>query len=269
MGLMRDDHVYSYSQLSSVDECPYMFYLERIEEPRVDMLSNGFAERGTLIHDLLERWAKGELTKAELPKEYDRRYADEVVTQFPAILTAKGYTEKAYQMGMDYFESFDEFVGYTILSAEEKFHIDLPLSDGTTRPFVGIIDMVLRDDFTDEIIICDHKSKSKSAFRKAEDEMYRQQFIYATYVHQQYGKWPDRLMFNLFNEMGLKPERPFTMDAYSNAINWATDMIHRIEQYEFIDWLETKNQDFFCENICSVRKICPNGTSKPKPKKAM
>ena len=259
MGLMKDNHVYSYSQLSSVSECPYMFYLERIEQPKVETVSNGFAERGTLIHDLIDQWAKGELTKQQLPMEYDRRYADEVVTQFPAVLLSKGYAKKAYQMGIDYFINFDEFAGYTILGTEEKFQIDLPLSDGTTRPFVGIIDMVLKDDLTDELIICDHKSKSKASFRKAEDEMYRQQLLYTPYVKNKYGQYPDRLMFNLFNELGMKPERPFDMTQYQNALQWATEMVNRIENYSMLEWLETKNQDFFCENICSVRHVCPNG----------
>ena len=262
---MKDNHVYSYSQLSSVSECPYMFYLERIE--KVDTLSNGFAERGTLIHDIIDQWAKGLITKEQMPVEFDCRYANEVVTAFPAVLAARGYTEKAYRTGLEYFENFDEFSGYKILATEEKFRIDLPLSDGTTRPFIGIIDMVLQDELTDELIICDHKSKSKASFRKAEDEMYKQQLIYATYVKEKYGKWPDRLMFNLFNEGGMKPERPFTEADYKAAMTWAEDMIHKIESYEILDWLETKESDFFCENICAARKECPNSVSKPHKKK--
>ena len=262
MGLLRDNHIYSYSQLSSFDECPYMFYLERIE--KAEQLSNGFAERGTLIHDIIEQWAKGKLTKEGMLEEYERRYADEVVTQFPKVLSARGYTEKAYQMGYDYFLHFDEFTGYKILSAEEEFKIDLPLTDGTTRPFVGVIDMVLQDEFTDELIICDHKSKSKSSFKKAERTMYLQQLIYATYIKQKYGKWPDRLMFNLFNEGGIKPERPFTQEAYQAAMEWATEKILQIETFDTLDWLAAKpEQDFFCVNICSVRKSCYNGIEQP------
>lgn len=265
MSLLPEKHVYSYSQLSSFDECPYGFYMERIEKQ--EQQSNFFAEQGTLIHDLLDKWAKKELTKEQLPIEYDRRYSSEVVTAPPRMLAAKGYTEKAYQLGIDYFENFDEFVGYKVISAEEKFKIDLELNDGTTRPFVGIVDMILQDELTDELIICDHKSKSWSAFKKAEDEMYRQQLLYATYVRQQYGKWPDRMMFNLFKENGDKAERPFTMELYNEAIDWATDTIHKIESYDMLDWLESKEQDFFCTEICSVRKHCPNGIQKRKGSK--
>lgn len=260
MSLLRECHIYSYSQLSSFDECPYGFYLQRIEH--MDQASNGFAEQGTLIHDLLDKWAKGELTKAQLPDEYARRYADEVVTAFPRMLAAKGYTEKAFNLGLEYFRNFDEFTGYTIIAAEEKFTTEI-----AGRPFVGIVDMVLRDDLTDELIVLDHKSKSMSAFKKNEDEMYRQQLLYAKYIYEKYGQWPDKLMFNLFKEGGEKPERPFRKEEYDAAIAWATDVIERIENSELIDWLESKEQDFFCTEICSMRKHCHNGVASYSKKK--
>lgn len=260
MGLLHANHVYSYSQLSSVSECPFGFYLQRIE--REEQQSNGFAEQGTLIHDLLDKWAKGELPKDDLPAEYARRYPDEVVTKFPRMLAAKGYAEKAYQLGMTYFQEFDEFPGFTVVAAEEKFRTEI---EG--RPFIGIVDMILRDDQTNELIVLDHKSKSLSAFRKNENEMYRQQLIYSKYVREKYGQWPDRLMFNLFKEGGLLMERPFRMDEYEEAMRWALEQIQKIEEYDLIDWLECKSPDFFCSEICSVRKHCPNGSVKPTRKK--
>lgn len=261
MSMLRDGHVFSYSQLSSFSECPYSFYLARID--KVEQLSNGFAEYGTLVHDLLDRWAKGELTKDQLPAEYARRYPEEVVTKYPRMLTAKGYAEKAYNIGLEYFQNFDEFAGYTILNTEEKFKIEV-----AGRPFVGIIDMVLKDDLTDELIVLDHKSKSWSAFKKAEDEMYRQQLIYSKYIHEKYGKWPDRMMFNLFKERGDKAERPFTMEAYDETMRWAEEQIEKMETFEFLDWLETKPEsDFFCQEICSCRKDCHNGAAAKKTKR--
>lgn len=260
MGLIDENHVYSYTQLSSVSECPFGFYLSRIE--KAEQQSNGFAEQGTLIHDLLDRWAKGELTKEQLPDEYARRYPDEVVTKFPRMLAAKGYAEKAYNLGIEYFTNFDEFAGYTIVATEERFETEL---EG--RPFVGIIDMILRDDLTGELIILDHKSKSLAAFKNSEDEMYRQQLLYAKYVHEKYGQWPDRLMFNLFKEGGKKMERRFSQDDYDAAIAWAVQQIQKIEEYDILEWLECKDPNFFCKEICSVRKHCPNGIAKPAAKR--
>lgn len=260
MSILKSDHRYSYSQLSSFSECPYGFYLSRIE--KADQLSNGFAEQGTLIHDLLDKWAKGELSKDVLAEEYARRYPDEVVTKFPKMLASKGYTEKAYQQGLDYFLDFDAFAGYEILAAEEKFETDIG-----GRKFIGIVDMIVKDETTDELIVLDHKSKSLSSFKKSEDEMYRQQLLYSKHVYEKYGQWPDRLMFNLFKEGGLKPERRFDQAEYNSAILWAIEQMEKIESYELLDWLQSKEEgDFFCHELCSVRKSCHNGTYRQNKK---
>jgi len=250
MSLLKPDHVYSYSQLSSFDECPYGFYLQRIE--RVPQKSNAFAEQGTLIHELIDEWAKGNIPIDKLPEEYEKRYAEVVVSSFPRMLAAKGYASKAFNLGLTYFKHFQGFPGYEIIDTETSFTTDI---DG--RPFVGVVDMVMRDQLTDDLIVLDHKSKSLSTFKKNEKEMYRQQYLYAKYIYEKYGVWPDRLMFNLFKEDGLTMEQPFDKETYDKTLQWATDIIHKIEDYQMIDWLEMKEKpDFFCQEICSSRGSC-------------
>ena len=259
LGLLPDKHVYSYSQLSSFDECHYGFYLQRIEGLEEES-SNAFAERGTLIHNLLDEWAKKLLTKKDMLAEYERRYPEEVVTAWPRMLASKGYAKKAYDQGIDFLTNFDEFKGYKVLSAEVKFNIELPLSDGSSRPFVGIIDMMLEDTKTGDLIICDHKSKSLSSFKKEENKMYRQQLLYATYVNEQYGRFPEICMFHLFNEDGCKMQRLFSLEDYRETIKWATEQIQKMEEYAIFDWLQCKEKpDFYCWEICSGRGSCPNG----------
>lgn len=259
MGLLGDNHVYSYSQLSSFDECKYGFYLQRIEGIEEEA-SNAFAERGSLVHDLLDRWAKKILTKEQMIEEYERRYSDEVTTSWPRLLAAKGYAKKAYESGIQFLENFDEFKGYEVLSAEEKFQIELPLPNGETRPFVGIVDMMLREIKSGDLIICDHKSKSLQSFKKDEDKMYRQQLLYTAYVKEKYGEYPSALMFHLFNESGVKPQRLFSVADYNEALEWAAKQIKGIEEYTVLDWLMCKEKaDYFCWNLCSARKQCPNG----------
>ena len=259
MGLIEPGHVYSYSQLSAVDQCPYMFYCEKID--RCEQVSNGFAEQGSLIHDLLDLWGKGMLSKDELVSEYQRRYPLEVVTAWPKMLASKGYATKAFNLGVEYFTNFDEFKGYEVIATEQRFKTDI-----AGRPFVGIIDMIVKSEETGEMIILDHKSKSKKAFKDAADEMYRQQYCYAKYFIEQYGKPPDALMFNLFKENGTKDYRKWDQQFYEDTMFWAEKQIEKIESYEFLDWLTSKDADFFCTEICSCRKVCPNGIAKP-PKK--
>lgn len=265
MGLLREGHVFSYSQLSSFSECSYNFYLQRIEGLQEEA-SNAFAERGSLIHDLLDKWAKKILTKEGMLEEYQRRYPDEVVTSFPPF--PKGYAKKAYESGIEFLQNFDEFEGYEVISAEEKFKIALPLTDGSTRPFVGIVDLIIRDKTTNELIICDHKSKSLQSFKKDEDKMYRQQLLYSWYLKEKYGQFPDRMMFHLFGADGVKPERLFSQDALNETTEWATKQIKGMEEYTVLDWLTCKETpDYFCWNLCSARKECPNGVQPPPKSK--
>ena len=262
------NHIYSYSQLTTAYECPYAYYLEKIEKeddgsPHPQK-SNFFSEQGTLIHDLMEAWAKGELKPEEMAAEYERLFPEVVVSPLPAYMKR----DVMYNKGLAYCETFKGFPGYIVESAEEKFIIDLPLTNGETRKFTGRIDLILKDVKTDEIIIVDHKSKSAKTFKAAEDEMYRQQYMYAAYVKEKYGRFPDRLMFNLFKEPdnGLV-QRVFSQQDYDATLAWATDTIKMIESNEMMDWLESKEEpDFFCNNICSVRDYCPNGVLETRPK---
>ena len=259
LGLVDKTHRYSYTQLESVSECPYMFYLERLEDHKDELVSNSFALQGSLIHDLVDKWAKGELKKEELPGEYKRRYPLEVPNDWPRMLASKGYASKTYEQGLQYFEDFNEFEGYEVIASEQRFTTKI---DG--RLFTGIIDMILKDKKTGEYIICDHKSKSHSSFSKNAKKMFRQQLMYAKYFKEKYKRFPDKLMFNLFKEGGMLVIEAFDEAQYDETIKWAKEQIEKIESYELLDWYTTKEgadekKDFFCCNICSCRKICPNG----------
>lgn len=266
MSLLADDHVYSFTQLQGYDECKYAFYLKRIEK-REEEATNAFAEKGSLIHSLLDEWAKGLLSKADMIEEYDRRYGEEVQTAWPRMM--KGYAQKAYQQGYEFLRDFDEFAGYNIIAAEEKYNSEITLSDGSTRPFVGIIDLIVREESTNDLIIFDHKSKGKQSFKKAEDEMYMQLYMYAQYVHEKYGEWPAKLGFHLFNQEGLKVTRPFEMTEYERVMKWAANRIEQIEEASIVDWLECKEKpDFYCWELCGYRKeTCPLGIRPPTKKK--
>lgn len=257
------EHKYSYSQLSSYNECPFSYYLGHIETPKPEQAPNAWAEQGTLIHDLLDKWAKGELKKEDLAQEYKRRYGDEVVTAFPRLLASKGYAEKTYQQGLEYFETFDGFPGYEIVAAEKEYDTDIELTDGTKRKFIAYVDLILREKNSNKLVVCDHKSKSLTTFKKERNEMYKQQYIYSYFVHDEYGEWPQTLMFNLFKELGYLDEQVFSMEEFNKTMKWTTESIHQIESRDLLDWLECKHlpksgkPDMFCQSICSWRTICP------------
>lgn len=260
MGLLAPDHKYSYSQLEQIDQCPYSFYMQRIEKQ--ECLPNAFAQQGTLVHALIDEWAKGEIDAEDLPFAYEIRYPQEVTARFPTFLEAKGYATKAYNLGLQYFQEFDRFQDFEIMETETKFETEL---EG--RPFVGVIDMVMRDKANGDLIILDHKSKSLASFKKEQNTMYRQQYVYSKACCEKYGVWPDRLMFNLFKENGLRMERPFEKDAYDATMKWALQQIEKIENFDLMDYFETCEPGFFCETLCSVRSMCPNSVSEKKKRR--
>ena len=74
-------------------------------------------------------------------------------------------------------------------------------------------------------------------------------------------------MFHLFNEDGYKSIKPFDPADLNEALTWAIQCIHGIEDYTVLDWLMCKEEaDFYCFELCSVRKNCPNGVYKKKAK---
>lgn len=256
--LIKEGHIFSYSQLSSFDECPYSYYLQKIESVE-DTKDNAFAQQGTLVHNLIDEWAKGEILPGELPEEFARRYPEYVTLGFPKQLQKHNYHEKSYQACYKYFQEFDEFKGYKILESEYKFETLI----GNDK-LAGIIDMVLEDEKTKELIVLDHKSKSLKAFKKAERDMYRQLYLYSKAVFEKYGRYPSQLIFNLFKEDGMRMVSSFNKDEYEQVLIWAETCIHKIKDYSIIEWLEVKKQDMFCTDICSVRNHCMNGTYRRK-----
>lgn len=264
MGLIKPGHRYSFSQLSQFNECPFSFYLLRIEEDDLGMTrqqtgeeeDNAFSQYGTLMHSILERWAKKELDIEELPYVWEEEYDRNITKPWPRFLSAKGYAEKAYKEGYDYLKNFDGFYGFTVLAAEQKFTTTI-----AGKPFVGVIDLLLENNETGEMYIVDHKSKSKSAFKKSAEDMYKQIILYSKFVYEKYGRFPDVMMFNLFKEQ-IYDERKFDKRLYAETLKWAEDTINKMETFDIIDWLEAKDPDFFCQNICSVRAFCDNGKKK-------
>ncbi len=158
------------------------FKLQYID--KVPQEQNAYAEYGTHCHSLLERWAKGELMSFELADVYAAEYDQAVQHYFPPF--PRGLAGKYYDEGLQYFSTFDGFGDYEILGAEERFEIDI-----RGNRFVGVADLILRDKVTGGVIVIDHKSKSMQSLQKSLAECKRQLYVYAAYVKERYGVFPE------------------------------------------------------------------------------
>jgi len=247
MSALRPDFKFSFSSLSTFETCPRAFYLQYVE--RYPQEENAYSQYGTFCHSILEGWAKDKLPSFVLASEYAAHFDEHVTKDFPPF--PRGLWQKYYDQGLAYFQTFDELRGlgdFEILSAEKKFSIKV---GGYT--IVGLADLIIKDKATGDITVIDHKSKSSSSMDKDLDEYRRQLYIYAMYVHQEYGVWPKYLKFNLFRENKWVTEE-FSEAALKDTETWIINTIDAI--FHETQWKPSVSS-YFCRYICGVFGGCP------------
>lgn len=254
------DFVFSYTQLTTYATCHYNYFLKYIEEGPLEESENAFAQYGSLIHALIDEWAKGQLEIDQLPEEYKERYAESVTVPFPRYM--RGISEKMYDAGLAYCENFDGFPGYDILATEKTYSTKIG-----DHNFKGIIDMMLRDRKNGGLIILDHKSKSLSTFKKERKTIWKQQLLYSKFAYEALGEWPKTLAFNLFREGGMIIEQPFDQAEYEETLEWAKNIMDEITENDMLNMIQMKDKpDVFCNEICGMRAYCAYGSTKPPRK---
>lgn len=277
---------WSFSSVNTYDTCPQAFRLGYLDAlPKVN---NAFAEWGTHMHSLMEAYFKGELEFFELSQVYQDGYDTAITCKFPPNKFCD-LSERYFAAGKEYLDSFDGlFEDCEVVGVELKVKL---IIDG--RPFVGVIDLLLKKG--DDYIIADHKSKSAFKSKKEQAEYARQLYLYAIYVHETYGKWPIKLVFHMVRDMGALVEIPFVEADAEAARRWFTETIDTIyadalfeskpnyyrrllrelrnkldaKEVKFDDYLKQKKKleaslnktSFYCEQLCSSREQCP-GTDK-------
>ena len=252
---LKPDFRWSFSKLASFRQCPMSFYLTYIQEAHEDELPNFWGLYGSFCHKLLEDWALNKTPAFCLAQEYKAGYDDAVTMPPPSYL--KGYGEKSYNAGLQYFESFDGFGDeWDVVSAEKKFVLDI-----AGYKVSGIADLVLKHRQTGELWVVDHKTKSSSSLRKELDIYRKQLYLYALWCKNEFGVFPARISFNLLKENKWIHE-DFSERELEKTKQWFVDTIHEIEACDiFEDWTtcvkETdQKSNFFCSQLCDVASIC-------------
>ena len=280
---------WSFSSVNTYNTCPQAFRLGYLDAlPRVD---NAFSDWGTWMHEIMERYFKGELEFFELSQVYVDGYKDNVKCEFPPNKFCD-LSERYYNAGKEYLDRFDGlFEDYTVLGVEQKVKLDI-----NGRPFVGVIDLLI--ETPDGIWVIDHKSKSAFKSKRERAEYARQLYLYSIYVKEKYGKWPIKLVFHMVRAGGELIEIPFVEADAMAARQWFLDTIDAIyqdvdfestpnkyrrqieelrERYQrkeikFDDFrkekrrLETalKKESFFCHVLCGSRENCPAEDKAPE-----
>lgn len=236
---------YSFSKLSSWWTCPYGFYQRYIEHKAG--IGNAFASFGTFVHALMEQYAKGEVELWDLPQIYEWQFDTAVPEKFPYNKYVN-LRDNYYVQGLNFLKNFQGYENTKILGIEEEFSITID-----DWKFDGIIDLVFQDA-NERLIIRDYKSKA--AF-KNDDEKHkyaRQLYLYALYVKEKYGRYPDELQFLMFRKQTEPVCISFDINDLNEALQWAKNTVHIIRNT--FDY-PAQCEEFFSENLCNHREYCP------------
>lgn len=242
--------MWSFSRLNSFYNCPYEFYLHYIECNPSE--SNFFGEYGSLLHSILEKYAKGELSLFELNQYYEDHFNESIRHDAPPNKYVD-IRQSYYDKGMDYFDNIDlDLEAYAILGVEKKVEFEL-----FGKKFIGFIDLLVKDKTTDEIIIIDHKSASIKILKngnisKSDQahflEFKRQAYLYSIPIIKEYGK-VDKLKWNMFKDRQWI-EIPWKENEYDEAIQWVDTTLNLIGKEK--EWLPSPDQ-YYCRYLCGQR----------------
>lgn len=247
--------VWSFSRVNSADKCRYAWYRQYVEEDKG--LPNAYAQFGTICHETLEKYLKGELDMFTVSQYYENHYSDYVTCDFPPNKYVD-LGEKTFNQGKEYFDSIDfDFDKYEILGIEKELNFNVG-----KYPFHGFADAIYRDKTTGEIIISDHKTSSftylKSGAVSSKDKQHFKEFRYQEYLYsipliEEYGR-VDYLRWNMIRDQ-REIKIPFNKEEFKEAKEWCIQTIEDLEQ-EML-WLPDTASSYWCNVICSNRDGCP------------
>lgn len=242
------DMIWSYSRVKAFDMCPYGWYLKYIQKlPSKELF---FSSYGGFVHELLERYYKGELGKNQLLYHYLTGFRSNITGYAPNPQVYKTY----FQNGVDYFKNFEP-LPYKISGIEEEIEGEI---DGIR--FKGIIDCRAEDE--SGTIIIDNKSRSlKPRSNKPKplktdlelDQYLVQLYLYGQLISSKYQTPISCLGFNCFR---CKPPliiEPYVQEKADLAVKWLKDNVTRItKETEFSPDIEF----FKCKHLCDMQDHC-------------
>lgn len=245
-----DKILWSFSTLSSYDECPYQFYLNKIEH-RKEKDKNFYSDSGTIAHELLSEIISGKLKLEDSVESYIERI-DEVGKIYEQSV------DKKMEQFADYltFHSLEDIEQYNILGVEKKVLFKI-----NQYRFIGFIDLLLEEKDTGRLVVVDHKSSGKFLQKngkpyknkEAQFNTYKKQmYLYCKAVKDEYGKFPKQIVWNHFYDDALT-KIPFNEKEYIDTLAWANETIEKI--YKDVEFLHT-NSYFMCSKLCDFRNSC-------------
>lgn len=250
-----DGIVFSYSSVSTFENCPYSFKLTYIDAlPRE---KNFFSDFGLLVHDCFEQFFGDKLSYFELSDYYKKQF-DVFVTSVPPQYPA-GMLERYRENGQEFFDNFFfEKDNYEMLFVEDT--IDLQIGDVlfTARP-----DLVLIEKETGKHILLDYKTSTPYRIDKRNGKEIVDNQKIAGYLKQMY-LYTHAVMQKYqikISEIKIWYPRLNRIDTYvwdekeeTKVIKWLNETVKKIKNET--DFTYDNSSKYFCQNLCGVRDFC-------------
>ncbi len=246
--LQIQDMVWSYSRLTTFEDCPYQWREKYINHQQSE--EKFFAQYGSLMHSVLQKILTGELGGDDIIPYYLNHFLTDIIVEAPSEKISLSYLEQ----GRQYLQNLS-FPPRAILNVEKEIRFTF-----AGYPFVGFPDVLTADDDW-KLYITDHKSrilKPRSKRKKptksdAElDKYLRQLYIYAQAVREYCGRYPDYLEFNCFRSRTWICEQ-FSLNRMQEVEKWAGRLIEQITAND--DW-EAKPNYWYCRHLCGYSGTC-------------
>jgi len=206
---------------------------------------NFFAQWGSFIHVILEKYYNRSAEIYELSSIYEKEYRNHVTHPAPP----NEYVDlnlSYYIAGKNYFDNFtDIYENCEILGVEKEINVNI---DG--YKFTGYADLIVKSD--DGIHISDNKSKKSFKDKKEQEDYFRQLYLYSLYIKDEYGEYPKWLDLNLVRGNKVISEK-FQKAKLEKARILFIDTIKEIYKDNSFN---AKPNSFFCDWLCSVRSFC-------------
>lgn len=245
--------VWSYSRANSFGMCKYKWYMKYIcrKKGQQEMFFSGY---GSFIHNILERFYKGELAQGQLLTTYLTEFHTSVKGKPPNMKIFQKYFED----GKRYFQNFKP-LPFNVVAIEEN--VELEIDD---LKFTGIADWIgeLSEEDGGGLIVIDNKSrtlKPRSGKKKPTktdielDEYFRQLYLYALAVQKKYGKPVRKLGFNCFRNENPLIIEDFDSDKADEAVAWFKEQVAYIADETGF----SPDLDYFkCTNLCEMNGQC-------------
>lgn len=245
--LLRD-MTWSFSRLKTYDQCPAQWYYRYLMQEEDE--EQFYASYGSFVHELIARFYTGELSSDELLPEFLQGFSTRVAGERPSAEIERKYLDQ----GAKYFETFEAFP-LTTLAVEKEIETEI---EGLK--FTGFIDYLGRNE-DGGLVIVDHKSadlkprskkgKQTQSDRKLDDVL-RQLYLYANWVHGEFGEWPAELWLNCFRT-GTIIRETFDEAKYTEAVEWVQKEVKKLMKEDL--FLPT-DDFYYCRWICGQHGNC-------------